>query len=114
IAPALDAFRASNYADVDRRLAALQARYPTSVEVVFYRGIALLFLNDPPGAVRSLEAARRVDDGAFASEIGWYLAVASERAGDVARARTELETLCRQAGARRAQACEAASKLTSR
>jgi len=114
IAPALDALRANDYPDVDRRLAGLQARYPTSVEVVFYRAIAQLFLNDAAGAVVSLEAARRLDDGAFASEIGWYLAVAYERTGDIARARKQLDALCRQTSARQRQACEAVSKLTSR
>jgi len=110
IAPALTAYNENNYGEADRQFAALQKRYPQSVEVVFYRGIAQLFLNDPPGAIVSLQAARRLDDDAFAGEIAWYLAVAYDRAGDQPRARAELEALCRRTDAYASRACEAAAK----
>jgi hypothetical protein len=111
IAPALNAYRANNYAEADRLFAALDARYPNSVEVKFYRGVSRLFMTDAAGAIPPLEAARRVDGGSFAPEIAWYLGVAHERAGDPARARAELDSLCRQTNAFASRACEAAAKL---
>jgi hypothetical protein len=114
IAPALSAYRANDYAAADRQFAALEPRYPKSVELPFYRAIAQLFLNDAAGALASLQGARRVDDGSFAPEIAWYLAVAYERAGEPVRARAELDALCRQTNAFSPRACEAAPKLGSR
>jgi predicted Zn-dependent protease len=112
IAPALNAYRANDYADADRRFAALETRYPKSVEVVFYRAIARLLQNDASGAATSLQAARRLDDGSFAPEIAWYLATAYERTGDSVRARSELDSLCRQrSSALASRACEAAPRL---
>jgi hypothetical protein len=114
IAPALEAYRQNRYADAEQRFASLRARYPASVEVAFYRAVSQLSLNDAAGAIASLTAARRVDDGSFAPEIGWYLAVAHERAGDVASARGELEKLCRQTSVYAARACAADAALKAR
>jgi hypothetical protein len=108
IAPALDAYRASDYQTAERRFAALAAEYPQSVEVAFYRAVAQLFLNDATAAILSLQSARRLDDDTFAAEIGWYLAVAHERAGEPGRARAELDSLCRQSNAYTPRACAAA------
>jgi len=44
----------------------------------------------------------------------WYLAVALERAGEPARARAELEGLCRQQSPYASRACDAVPKLTSK
>jgi predicted Zn-dependent protease len=110
IAPALDAYRANDYVEADRRFVELETRYPKSVEVTFYRAIAQLFLDDPRGALLSLQAARRIDDDSFAPEIAWYLAVAYERAGDSTRARSELDSLCRGSSAYAPKACDAAAK----
>jgi tetratricopeptide (TPR) repeat protein len=114
IAPALKAYNAGDYAEADRQFASLLARYPQSVEVPFYRAMTQLFLNDPSSAIQSLQAARRLDDGAFAPEIAWYLAVAYERAGDPPRARAELDGLCRRTTAFTSRACEGAPKLDSK
>ena len=111
IAPALNAYRANNYAEAASQFAALQARYPKSVEVAFYRGIARLFLNDAAGAVESLQVARRLDDETFAPDIAWYLAVAHEHAGQQTRARAELDALCKGRSAYASRACEAVTKL---
>jgi hypothetical protein len=111
IAPALNAYRANDYAEADRQFSTLQARYPKSTEVLFYRAVTQLFLNDTAGSLRSLAAARQLDDGAFAPEIGWYLAVAYERTGNRTRARAELDTLCRRVSAFTGKACAAASKF---
>jgi hypothetical protein len=114
IAPALEAYRGNRYVDAEQRFAALRAHYPASVEVAFYRAISQLSLDDAAGAVASLTAARRLDDGAFAPEIAWYLAVAHERAGDLVSARTELERLCRQTNVYAARACAAGPALKAR
>jgi predicted Zn-dependent protease len=111
IAPALNAYRAHDYAEADRRFAAVKPQYPKSVELSFYHAIVRLFLNDAAGAIASLQSARRLDDGSFAPEISWYLAVAYERAGESVRARAELDTLCRRSSAFSKRACEAAPKL---
>lgn len=111
LAPALKAFSGNSYDEAEKRFAALQTQYPTSVEVAFYRAITQLFLSDAAAAVASLQAARRVDDGAFAAEIAWYLAVAHDRAGDLRLARVELEALCRQTSAYTSRACAAAATL---
>jgi hypothetical protein len=111
IAPALNAYRAGDYAEADRRFAAVNPQYPKSVELSFYHAIVRLFLNDAAGAIASLQGARRLDDGSFAPEISWYLSVAYERAGEPGRARAELSTLCRQSSAFSRRACEAASTL---
>jgi hypothetical protein len=111
IAPAINAYRSSNYAEADKQFRSLEGRYPKSVEVAFYRGIAEIFLNDMAGAVQSLQAARRLDDETFAPDIAWYLAVAHERAGQRTRARAELEALCKGRSDYAPKACDAAQKI---
>jgi hypothetical protein len=108
---AFDAFRAGDYAAADREFSALGPRYPKSVEVFFYQGIARLFLADAPGAIASLTSAAKVADSAFAWDVEWYLAVAEERAGDLAAARVRLTRLCQRADTRAARACDAAKAL---
>ena len=81
--PAFDAFRAGDYATANREFAALGPRYPKSVEVFFYQGVARLFLADAPGAIASLTTAGKIADSAFAWDIEWYRAVAEERAGNL-------------------------------
>jgi len=111
LAPALDAYRQSDYARAAQALEPLERRYPASIEVPFYRGISLLFMNDPAGAIVELQRAERMNDDAFAADIAWYLAVAEQRAGKPAAARARLEPLCKKAGPRRAAACDAIRKL---
>lgn len=108
---AFDAFRASDYAAANRELTALESRYPRSVEVFFYQGIARLFLSDAAGALASLTTAARVDDGAFAWDIDWYRAIAEERAGNLAAARDRLTRMCQRADTRAPQACEVLKRL---
>ena len=111
VAPAGKAYRAGDYAGAATSFAAIEAAYPRSVEVPFYLGVSRLFLNDYAGAIAALQAARRVDDGSFGSNIGWYLAVAEERAGRKADARVELGTICRGASDLAPRACQAAESL---
>lgn len=110
--PALDAYRRSDYRRADREFTALAAQYPQSVEVLFYQGVARLFLSDFAGADASLSAADRLNDVSFAVDVAWYRAIADERLGRMADARARLTTLCSQDNQpRQRAACEAAEKL---
>jgi TolA-binding protein len=111
IANALNAYRAGRYEEATRELAALQPRYPRSVEIPFYAGVSRLMLADAPAAVRALESARALNDDTVADEAAWYLAVAYERSGNADRARPLLGALCRGSSAYVARACAAAETL---
>jgi hypothetical protein len=111
LAPGFDAFRRDDFAEAARQLEPLERKHPASVEVFFYLGVAKLMQNDLPGARRALGTALGVADQAFAPDVAWYLAVAEERSGNPASARTRLDRLCRDGGARAADACEGARRL---
>jgi hypothetical protein len=114
IAPAISAYRAGDYATAARELAALETRYPRSVEVPFYLGVSRLFLEDVDGARTSLEAAQRVSEEGFAADVEWYLAIANDRAGRRSDALAGLDRLCRGTSPRARPACEAAEHMGSR
>ncbi len=107
LGPALDAYRADDYATAARELSALQPRFPASVEVAFYLGVSRLFLGDAAGGVEALESARRIGDPSFRADVDWYLGAAYERAGRAADARSQLEAICRGGDAYAARACAA-------
>jgi len=109
--PAFDAFRAGDYAGANREFSALAPRYPKSVEVFFYQGVARLFLADATGAIASLTTAGKIADSAFAWDIEWYRSVAEERAGNLGAARERLVRLCQRADTRAAMACDAVKTL---
>ena len=114
VAPGIRAYRSGDYATAERELAALQPRYPNSVEVPFYLGVSRLFLGDAENARSALEEARRVSDESFAPAVDWYLAVADERAGRRSDAHDALERVCGAAGEYREKACEAATRFGTR
>jgi hypothetical protein len=109
--PAFDAFRASDYPRADREFSALSGKYPASIEIAFYQGVARLFVGNPQGAMVSLTAAGRLADSAFAWDVAWYQAVADERTGNLADARTRLTRLCAQPDSRAKTACDALKLL---
>jgi hypothetical protein len=109
--PAFDAFRADDYQGADREFSALSGRYATSVEITFYQGVARLFSDHPNEAIASFTAAERLADSSFAWDVAWYRAVAEERAGNPAGARSRLTTLCAQADTRAKTACDALKLL---
>jgi predicted Zn-dependent protease len=111
LAPAFEAYRNDDFAEAARRLEPLTGKHPGSVEVFFYLGVARLIQNDASGARRALDAASGLADQAFAPDVAWYLAVADERSGDRASARARLDRLCREGGARAADACQGAQRL---
>ena len=92
--PALDAFRAGDYAKADREFSIVAPRYPDLIETALYQGVSRLFLNDWSGAIAELQRAQAIGDPAFAADIEWYLAIAEERSGDRAAARKRLQALC--------------------
>lgn len=111
VAPALDAYRAKNFAEAARQFAALETRHPRAVEVFFYGGVSQLALGQNDAAMRSLEGAARLKEQEFASEIAWYLALAEHRAGRLEAARARLQNLCNGKNAFAARACEAVKAL---
>ena len=113
LSPALDAFRAGDYARSASDLAALEATFPV-FDVFFYEGVSRLFLDDAQGALVPLRKAEELADGTFAADVAWYEAVAEERAGRVTDARARLAALCGGGGTRGARACEAQRALESR
>jgi hypothetical protein len=109
--PAFDAFRAADYPSADREFSAIAGRYPTSVEIAFYQGVARLFLDNPKDAIASFTVAERLADSSFAWDVAWYRAVAEERAGNPGGARSRLAALCARADTRAGSACEALKRL---
>jgi hypothetical protein len=111
--PGLDAYRQGDYAAADRELTALASRYPGTAEIPFYQGVSRLFLNDFSGAIAAFDAADAARDRAFAADISWYRAVAEQRSGNVAAARTQLESICSARGADAARACTALDQIAT-
>jgi hypothetical protein len=109
--PGLDAFRRADYSTANAELSKIAAVYPDSFDVRYYQGVSRLLIDDVPGAIDSLTAARRTADFRFASDVAWYLAVAYERAGRIDDARRELTALCTAGGAHAADACAALPKI---
>jgi hypothetical protein len=109
--PGLDAYRQGDYATADRELTALAARYPGTIEILFYQGVSRLFLNDMPGAIAAFSAAEAINDRTFAADVSWYRAVAEQHAGNVTNARARLEAICSARGSDAARACTALEQM---
>jgi hypothetical protein len=109
--PGLDAYRANDYAAANRELTSLASRYPGTIEILFYQGMSRLLLDDYAGAIAAFEAADAVGDRTFASDVAWYRAVAEQRAGHDAQARTRLDAICRARGSDAPRACAALEQL---
>jgi hypothetical protein len=109
--PGLDAYRRDDYATANRELTALASRYPGTIEILFHQGVSRLFLDDYTGAIAAFEAADAVGDATFAADVSWYRAVAEQRSGNVAQARTRLETICGARGRDAARACTALEQM---
>ncbi len=113
LAPAFEAFRASNYAEAALRFGPLEQKYPRSIEVFFYGGVSHIFLGQHTQAIASLEKARQFADESFAPDVSWYLALAYHRSGDSARARAALEAVCRGRSTYAGKACAGVRELAS-
>jgi hypothetical protein len=113
-APAFDAYRGGDYAAAADAFTRLAPRYPGAVELPFYLGVSRLLIGNAAAAAAALRTARAIGEPAFADDVTWYLAIAGERAGDVAAERVELDALCRGASAYAARACAASAALPPR
>ena len=111
--PALDAYRQDDYAAARREFAALEKRYPRTIEILFYDGISSLFMNDPQSAIADLTVAETIGEPTFADDISWYRAVGEQRAGNLANARARLDAICRANRPSAARACEALARLAA-
>lgn len=109
--PAFDAYRADDYARADREFSAIAGKYPKSIEIALYQGVARLFLGNIQGAMESLASAETLADSSFAGDVGWYRAIAEERAGNLPGARAQLTRLCAEPGGRAQRACDALKRL---
>ena len=109
--PAFDAFRADDYARADREFSAIAGKYPRSIEIALYQGVARLFLGNVQGATESLALAETLADSSFAGDVGWYRAIAEERAGNLPGARARLTRLCAEPGGRAQAACDTLMRL---
>ncbi len=93
LAPALDSYRADDFASAASQFTSLSSKYAGSVEVFFYLGISRLFLENHPAAAAALENAARLDDGTFNADVAWYLGIAYYRLGRINEARTRFSAL---------------------
>lgn len=109
--PAVDAYRAGDYARADALFTALTTQYPRAVEVAFFLGVTRMLGDDFAGALEPLSDALAMQDPTFADDAAWYLAVAEQRSGRVAEARRRLAELCAGSGAFKAEACDAEQRL---
>jgi len=108
---ALDAYRKDDFAEAARRLEPLTTRYPRAVEAHFYLGVCRLFLQRNPQAVESFREAKGLAERPFARDIGWYLGLAYDRAGQPDLARVQLRALCEEPGEYQERACAALGEL---
>ena len=107
IAPALEAFRADQYAQAEQMLGALAPHHPNAVEVPFYQGVSQLFLGRNRDALATLRRASSLADDSFAADVSWYLGIALVRSNHAAEAHTRFAALCRGKSAYASLACEA-------
>lgn len=112
LAPALEAYRAADYAQAAGQFAALEPKHPKGIEVFFYGGVSRLHAKQNGDAIRLLEKVRALHDPDFDDEASWYLGLAHHRAGDTAAARGQFERLCAGKSEFSSRACEAAKAVS--
>lgn len=108
--PALDAYRADNFADAAQHFDALVRKYPRSREVRFYLGVSRLLLEQPAAAIEPLLAARRLEGADPAPQTSWYLALAYQRKNADEQFQSEMRMLCDGKSEFAAKACAALGK----
>jgi tetratricopeptide (TPR) repeat protein len=92
-ADAMRAYQRDEFAEAERRLAAVLAREPRRAEAHFYRGVCLLMLGRARDAVTPLTQARARADGENAEDAAFYLALAYLKEDAPDRALPLLDTL---------------------
>ncbi|MEO8678602.1 MAG: hypothetical protein ABI665_06130 [Vicinamibacterales bacterium] len=111
LTPAMDAYSKGDYARAESSFEPLSARYPGSIEVLFYLGLTRMLRGDFTGALQPLAAAERLKNVTFADDASWFLGVAEQRSGQVVQSRARLAVLCDKGGDRAADACAAVAVL---
>ncbi len=103
---ALEPYRATRYPEAASKLESLAARYPRSVEPLFYLGVARLMTGLPQFAIEPLQKSLGIGGEALNDDIRWYLAIARERTGAWDQALPLLEALCQGEGPYHRAACD--------
>jgi predicted Zn-dependent protease len=109
LATALKPYSVNNFKAAAAALERLAARYPDKAEPLLYLGVCKLLMDRPVEAERTLR--RAVPLGGPGEEVRWYLAVAVYQNGRRADARQLLARICRENGARAADACLARDQI---
>jgi hypothetical protein len=76
LSDALEPYRAGQYEESVRRLAAFTGRHPKSPEAHFYLGVSLLFLDRKAEAAAALASAHELATGPLAAQTAKYLDLA--------------------------------------
>lgn len=105
--PALDAYRAGEYARAAAALTPLAAAHPDQLEIAFYAGASHLLAGDAVAARPLLAAAASSE--LVGDDARWFEAIALARVGEVERATTALRELCARRGPRAPDACAASA-----
>ena len=118
ISAALDLGDAGDVKQALSILEALVARHPQSRDAMLAFGVLQLRDGKNVDAVTTLERARALkgpltppnppnppNDAASNAEVDWFIGLARVRTGELTRARTLLDGVCRQGGPRSARAC---------
>jgi hypothetical protein len=109
---ALASYDAGDLDQAARRLEALSGEQAAGAAAPLYRGVALLLLGRPGEAVPVLRVARERATPFWRPHAQWYLAVASERAGESEGAAALLRELCGGGSEYDARACAGARALS--
>jgi len=80
-------------------------------QLALYLGVCYLHLNDAARAAEILSTARENAPSELVDDVDWYLAIADARAGNLPRARAELNRLCDGGSDVALKACLAAAEL---
>lgn len=111
---AIALYRDGRYSDAALQLERVTRRHPSSAEAFLYLGVSQLFIDRPSEAIASLLRARESDRGGLSDLIGWHLAIANERTGNVNATTTELEKLCATPSGYSQRSCAALNDLRQR
>jgi len=109
---ALARYAKGDLAEAAAQLQGVADRSPQAPPALLYRGVALLLLDRPAEAAAALQAAQERSTPFWRPHAQWYLAVASERAGDAARAAALVRALCGGGSAYDQRACAGARALS--
>jgi hypothetical protein len=108
---AREAFDRGDFAEAERRLAAITDRTPRFADAWLLLGASRLLLGEAAAAIAPLERARTALVGSARDDATWHLAVALHEARRDAEARDVLSPLCADRNERASMACLALDEL---